>query len=129
MFKVLLRTPLRGVLPSTTSMLSFQGRKSGKPYNLIVMLHDVDGERLVFSQRVWTVNFKGGVPVSVRHAGKNLSGTGTLVTDPEVIAPKLQKAIDAHGGRSVGLKVSDGHQVTPEDVKAVGRKMIRLEVA
>jgi hypothetical protein len=129
MFKRMLRTPLKSVLPSTTSVLSFKGRKSGKPYNLVVAVHEVDGEQLVFSQRVWTVNFKGGVPVSVRHGGKDLSGTGTLVTDPEVIAPRLQKAIDAHGARSVGLKVADGYRITPEDVKAVGRKMVRLEVA
>jgi hypothetical protein len=129
MFKAMLRTPLGRVLPSTTSVISFKGRKSGKPYNLVVAVHNIDGEQLVFSQRVWTVNFKDGVPVSVRHGGKSLSGTGTLVADPALIAPKLQKAIDAHGGRSVGLKIADGYQVTPEDVKAVGRKMIRLEVA
>jgi hypothetical protein len=128
-FKTLLKTPLGGVLPKTTSVISFKGRKSGKPYNLVVMVHDIDGQRYVFSQRVWMVNFKGGAPIAVRQAGKKLSGTGTLVSDPVEIAPLLQKAVDAHGGNSVGLKVSDDHKITPEDVKAVGRKMLRLEVA
>ena len=128
-FKAMLKTPLGGVLPSTTSVISFKGRKSGKPYNLVVAVHDVDGEQLVFSQRVWMVNFKGGAPVSVRHKGKTLSGTGTLVSDPAEIAPRLQKAIDAHGARSVGLKMSDGHRVTPEDVKTVERKMLRLQLS
>jgi hypothetical protein len=128
-FKTMLKTPLGGVLPSTTSVISFKGRKSGKPYNLVVAVHDIDGERLVFSQRVWMVNFKGGAPVSVRHKGKTLSGTGTLVTDPAEIAPRLQKAAEANGARSVGLKLSDGHQITPEDVKAVARRMLRLQVS
>ena len=111
-------------------IVSFSGRKSGREYEIVVGWHDAGGTRAVFTPARWRVNFRGGTPVTVVHEGRKLTGTGTLVEDPEEVARGLQQAIDSGSKPSLlGITVPDGHKVTPEDVRATRRAMIRLEVA
>jgi hypothetical protein len=111
-------------------ILRFAGRKSGREYEIVVGWHDAGGTRAVFTPAPWRVNFRGGAPVAVVHEGRTLTGTGTLVEDPEEVARRLQQAIDAGSTpKLLGITVADGHKVTPEDVRATGRAMVRLEVS
>jgi hypothetical protein len=129
LLSVLLRSPLARVVHAPLVVLRFSGRRSGREYRVVVGWHEVDGGHVVFSPARWAVNFRGGAPVSVAHGGRTLSGTGTLVEDPAIVASGLQDAIDAGSSpRLLGLTVERGHRVTPADVRAVGRRMIRLDL-
>jgi hypothetical protein len=125
-FKTLLRSPLARFAPPMMVVISFKGRKSGRPYDLVVGWHEVGGEHFVFSPARWPLNFRGGAPVEVRRGSLRRTYTGTLVSDPEVIAPLLQAAVDAGQPRDLGLKMDADDKVTPEAVRTVGRRMIRL---
>jgi hypothetical protein len=129
LLKTMLGSPLARFAPSGLAVLRFKGRKTGRAYGIVVGWHEIDGERVVFSPAGWSVNFRGGAPVEVITGGRTLRGSGTLVEDPEVLAPKLQQAVEAASPRDLGLKMNDGHRITPDDVRAVGRRMIRFDVA
>jgi hypothetical protein len=129
MLRTALGSPAGRFLPERFAVLRFKGRKTGRPYAIVVGWHEVDGERAVFSPAGWAVNFRGGAPAEVVAGGRTLRGSGTLIDDAEVIAPKLQQAVDASSPRDLGLKVEAGHRITPEDVRASGRRMIRLDVS
>jgi hypothetical protein len=129
LLRVLLRSPLGRVVRGPLVVLRFRGRRSGREYRIVAGWHEVDGVRVVFSSARWAVNFRDGAPVSVVHGGRTLSGTGTLVEDAAIVASGLQDAIDAGSSpRMLGLSVERGHRVTPADVRAVGRRMIRLDL-
>jgi hypothetical protein len=125
-----MKSPLGRLVRGKLVMLRFSGRKSGRQYEIVVGWHAAGGTRAVFTPARWRLNFRGGAPVEVVHEGRTLTGTGTLVEDPEAVARGLQQAIDAGSKPSLlGITVPDGHKVTPEDVRATGRAMVRLEVS
>jgi hypothetical protein len=127
-FRTLLKSPLSPIVPGHLVLLKFKGRRSGRDYEIVTGWHEVDGQHLVFSPARWPVNFEGGAPAEVVRGRTRRRGTGTLVRSPEEIAPKLDKAVAQAGDRNIGMKVSASHTITPDDVRAVGRKMIVLDV-
>ncbi len=92
--RVLLGSPL-GRLVRGTAVLGFAGRRSGRTYRIVVGLHDVDGVRVVFTPARWRLNFRGGAPVTVRHRGRTLTGSGTLIEDPDAVAAAFQQSSTA----------------------------------
>jgi len=121
-----LRTPL-GRLVKPFALLEFTGRRSGRRYRVPVGWHVIDGTPVVFTPAPWRVNFADATPVEVRHRGQVEAMTGTLVTDPELVASALN-TLFAGGAppRAVGLNMQSGHMVTATDVVAVDRAMIRF---
>jgi hypothetical protein len=125
-----MKSRLGRLLRGQLVILRFSGRKTGREYEIVVGWHDAGGTRVVFTPARWRVNFRGGAPVTVVHGGRTLTGTGTLVEEPEEVARGIQQAIDAGSKpKLLGITVADGHRITPEDVRATGRAMVRLEVA
>jgi hypothetical protein len=127
-FRTWLKSPLGSLAPSHLVVLRFTGRRSGRTYQIVTGWHELDGEHVVFSPSRWALNFEGGAPAEVIRGRTRRRGMGTLVRDPEVIAPKLDAVVAQAGDHNVGMKVSAGHTISPDDVRAVGRKMIRLNV-
>jgi hypothetical protein len=126
--RVLLSSSL-GRLARQTAVLRFAGRRTGRTYRIVVGLHVSDGVPVVFTPARWRLNFRGGAPVTVRHRGRTLTGTGTLIEDPEAVAAAFQRVID--GGvapRLLGLGVESGHRLTAQDMRAIGRAMVRVEL-
>jgi hypothetical protein len=127
--RAVLRTPL-GRLVNPVAVLEFTGRRSGRCYRVPVGWHQVRSEPAVFSPAPWRVNFAGGVPVAVYHRGRRRAMTGTLVTDPDVVADALQAMFDAGASpKGVGIDAPAGHRFTAADVVAVDRALIRFEPA
>src|SRR5215213_299891 len=123
--RALLSSPLGRVMPGGMSVLEFRGRKTGRQYRIVVSVHDVDGDRVVFTGARWRLNFREGSPVTVRQRGRTLRGTGTLEEDPETVADRFRRVIDAGtSARMLGIGVPEGHRVTAEDVRAVGRTLV-----
>jgi hypothetical protein len=63
----------------------------------------------------------------VRHRGRTYDLEGVLVTDSNEVARALNAVLD--GGTSpglVGLELPAGHEVSPDDVAALDRAMIRF---
>src|SRR5207244_3790073 len=72
----LLRSPLHGLLSSSTLILSFRGRKSGKQYTFPVGYYDRRGDTLaVIPLHPWWKNLQGHVPVTIWLKGRKYAGT------------------------------------------------------
>ena len=72
----LLRSPLHGVMSSSTMPLTFTGRKSGRTYTTPVNYVRYGEDLLVVGaeEHSWWKNLRGGAPVTVRVRGKDMKG-------------------------------------------------------
>ena len=63
----LLRSPLQGLMSTSTMLITFSERKSGKTYTTPVNYVQDDHTLLVVSpkDRLWWRNLRGGAPVTV----------------------------------------------------------------
>jgi hypothetical protein len=128
LLRALISSPA-GRLIGPLVVLRFTGRRTGRAYAIVVGRHDVEGAMAAFSPAPWRLNFRGGRPVTVVHRGRRHHGTGTLVEDPEVVAAALRAALRAGSTPTLlGLRIADAHEVTPDDVRALGRGLIRLDL-
>jgi deazaflavin-dependent oxidoreductase (nitroreductase family) len=74
----LLRSPLHGLISSSTMLISYTGRESGKAYTTPVN-YVWDGDTLLVvspRDRIWWKNLQVESPVTVRVAGRDLRGVG-----------------------------------------------------
>jgi hypothetical protein len=127
--RAVLGSPLAPIVRAPFVVLRFRGRRSGREYAIPVSWFDLDGGKAVFTPAGWRANFRGGAPVTVVHRDGRSSGTGTLVDDPGTVADALRRLLDAGAdARMLGLDMPAGHHVTADDVRAVRRAMIRLEL-
>lgn len=87
----LLRSPLNGMLSKSTLLISVMGRKTGRAITTPVNYVREDNTLWVTSlrQRTWWRNLKGGAPVSVVLAGKELPGHGEAIVDEKMVAQNL----------------------------------------
>lgn len=127
--RVILRTPL-GRLLRPIALLEFVGRRSSRRLLVPVGWHDIGSERVVFTPAPWRVNFRDGLPTTVWFRGQRKDLIGFLDDDPSRVAVALQALAERRGSlRPVGVDVPAGHRVTPADVVAVNRAVIRFEPA
>jgi hypothetical protein len=109
------------------ALLQFEGRRTGRAIRVVVGVHDVDGTMCVFTPARWRANFAGGHPVDVTHLGRTSARTGTLVTDPAVVAAAIAGVLAAGTNpRVLALRVPTNHVLDADDVRVLHRAMIRL---
>ena len=124
--RVVLRTPL-GWLVRPFGLLEFTGRRSGRRYRVPVGVHLVDGIPVVFTPASWRANFAGGRPLTVHLHGSAEEMVGRLETEPGAVAALLQRLFDdGTAPTKVGLRVSPGHRIGPDDVASVDRAAVTL---
>jgi hypothetical protein len=129
LIRLFVGTPLHRLLPRESAILRFTGRKSGRPLQVELFLHEVEGGLAAFTDAAWRLNFRGGVPVTVVHRGRTLEGTGELVVDQAVVAPRLATAVERKGAYNLGLKVEPkGSRPTVDELAAVGLEMVRFDL-
>jgi deazaflavin-dependent oxidoreductase (nitroreductase family) len=90
--KVLLRSPLHGLVSERVMLISVSGRKSGRLYTTPVnYVRDGDTITVVSrTHRTWWRNLRGGAPVALRAEGKDLKGVAeAVVDDKEAVAKAL----------------------------------------
>ncbi len=125
--RVVLRTPL-GRLVRPFALLEFTGRRSSRRFLVPVGWHEIDSGHVAFTPAPWRVNFRDGLPVTVRFRGQRQDLIGVLDDDTDRVAVALQSLADRRGSlRPVGVDIPPGHRVTAADVAAVDRAVIRFE--
>jgi hypothetical protein len=92
-----LRSPLHGLLSGSLMILIFEGRKSGKRYQIPVGYMEEGGKLYLFSHAAWAKNFRDGAPVGVRLRGELRRGTARLTTDPALIRRMINRMIAERG--------------------------------
>jgi deazaflavin-dependent oxidoreductase (nitroreductase family) len=76
----ILRSPLHGLLSSSTLLLTYTGRRSGQ-WRTLPISYGREGDTLLIITRrskAWWKNVAGGAPVSVRIDGRDLRGAARV---------------------------------------------------
>ncbi len=81
----LLRTPLAGPARKQLMVLSFTGRKTGRPFTLPVSAHVIDNDLYALTGAAWKQNFRDGAPAQVVYDGKSTAMRGELITDRAIV--------------------------------------------
>jgi hypothetical protein len=135
--KLLLRTPFAGPARHQLMVVDFKGRKSGRPYSVVVTAHLIDGILYALTGAKWKANFRGGAPAQVLHDGKTTAMRGELITDTAHVADLYARAAESYGAkraeRAMGVKFRN-HQMPTRDqfaeaVKDLGLRAIRFTPA
>jgi len=81
--RLLLRSPLHGLVSGSLMLITFTGRKSGRRYTTPVRyVRSGDVVRCFTSaQNSWWRNLKGGAPVTLRIRGRELPFRATAIHD------------------------------------------------
>lgn len=110
------------------ALLEFSGCRSGRSYRVPVGWHDAGGQAIVVTPASWRANFADGRSATVHHHGQVQSMTGTLVTDAVEVARAVQTLLDeGTAPRQLGLRMPNGHRITPSEISTANRAIIRFE--
>lgn len=107
LMKLLLRSPLHGLVSDSLMLITFTGRRSGREYTTPVGYHRVDDGLVVFTHSDWWKNLRGGAEVRLLLRGERRVALAEPVEDPEVVADYVLAFIDRHGldaARRLGLE-------------------------
>ena len=95
--RVLLRSPLHGLLSHNTMLLEFTGTKSGRTYLTPVSYFEEGGRVFCFAARgsAWWRNFKMPAPVRTWRRKRWFPGTAHAELEPDVILPTMRAFLTA----------------------------------
>jgi hypothetical protein len=115
----LLRTPLAGPARKQLMVLSFTGRKTGRPFTLPVSAHVIDNDLYALTGAVWKQNFRDGAPAQVVYDCKSTAMRGELITDRAIVSDLFKRCAESYGVRRaqtmIGLKFRDRRIPTLEE--------------
>jgi hypothetical protein len=122
----LLRTPLAGPARKQLMVLSFTGRKTGRPYSIPLSAHVIDHELYALTGAPWKQNFRNGAPAQVVYDGKTTAMRGELIRDRDVVSDLYHRCAESYGvqraQRMIGLKFRDPRIPTRDEfAEAVDR--------
>ena len=88
--KIILRSPLHGMISKYLTLITFTGRKSGKTYTTPVSYYQQNNQVTIFTHANWWKNLRNGAPVTLRLRGRNIQGLAEpIVEDEQTIATTL----------------------------------------
>ena len=126
----LLRTPLAGPARKQLMVLSFTGRKTGRPFTLPVSAHVIDNDLYALTGAAWKQNFRGGAPAQVVYDGKTTAMHGELIRDRAVVSALYLRCTQSYGvkraQRMIGVKFRDQRIPTLEEF---GEAVDRMHLA
>lgn len=131
--KLILRSPLHGIMSKKVLLLSFMGRKSGKRYTLPLSYVQTGDTLLLGTQTPWWKNLLGGARVTARVQGKNVTGTAEVMTDEAGMREAYHTILTIYPGYGRFINVSlepDGYpsQAAVADARARGLVVIRVKL-
>ena len=89
--KILLNSPLQGLLGSNLMLITVLGRKSGRSITTPVNYYRVGNILWVISKRdrKWWRNVRGGADVILRLQGRTMQACAEAITDEQVIGAQI----------------------------------------
>jgi len=115
--RFILRSPLHGIMSSSTMLLTYTGRKSGKQYTLpIGYLRQDDSLTTISSRsRVWWRNLRGGADVTVLLQGKQYKARGEVVEDHVSVVEGMTAYLSHAPQRAKYFNITLKDAGTPEE--------------
>lgn len=104
--RLLLRSPLHGLLSDALLLLTYTGRKSGKRYTIPVGYSREGDVVTLFTYHVWWKNLRGGAPVQVEIQRVRHTGRAEAISDDAVAtAAQLGACLRGHPTLAKGFGV------------------------
>ena len=124
--RLLLGSPLHGVLDDSFLVLHLTGRKTGRRYDIPVGYVDMEGKLTVVTIARWRGNLRGGADVEVTLHGRLRPMHALLEEDPAAVAASYQAMI-ARIGRNkaqhqLGISLPAGRAPTALELKDAARE-------
>lgn len=118
LMKLLLHTPFAGPARNQLMVVAFAGRKSGRPYSLVLSAHVIDNILYAMSGATWKANFRDGAAAQVLHDGKTTTMRGELITDKAHVADLYARVAESYGVKRAERVMGIGfrnHQMPTRD--------------
>jgi hypothetical protein len=129
--KIVLRSPLHGMISKSILLITFTGRKSGKTYTTPVSYSQQGSQVTVFTHAVWWKNLPGGTPVSLRLRGRELQGLAQAVAeDKQVIAAALSEHLRKvpFDARYYGVTFDEQNNPRAEEVEKAAHSTVMVRI-
>jgi hypothetical protein len=124
--RMLLGSPLHGVLDDSFLVLHLTGRKTGRRYDIPVGYVDMDGTLIAVTVARWRVNLRGGADVGVTLRGCLRPMHALLDEDPAAVAVTYQAMIGRIGWkkaqRQLGISLPGGRAPTVLELSDAARE-------
>jgi hypothetical protein len=129
--KLVLGSPLHGMVSKTVLLISFTGRKSGKAYTTPVSYSQYNDQVTIFSHADWWKNLSGGAPVVLRIQGRELKGLAEPVAeDKQAIAAGLIAHLRKvpSDARYYGVTFDDHKDPRAEEVEKAVQTVVMIRI-
>jgi len=127
--KLVLRSPVHGMVSKTVLLITFTGRKSGKTYTTPVD-YSQDGDQVnIFTHADWWKNLRGGAPVTMRIRGRELQGLAEPVAeDKGAIAAGLSQHLRKvpSDARYYGVTFDEQGNPKAEEVEKAAQTVVMI---
>ena len=112
------------------ALLCFEGRRSGKLYEVPVEYHELDGAPLILTSSGWKQNLRGGADVELVHEARRIPMRAELIEDPDEVADVYSALLERYGiekPTKIGLRISGDRIPSHEEIRSAvvaGRRTI-----
>lgn len=136
--RVLLRSPMKGLVSDRLMLMKVTGRKTGRRYSIPVGYARVGDTLYSGTEGRWARNLREGAPVEVLLKGERRRASAELITDVEGMAEAYRTIAAASPGyanalaRSAGITFGPGGEVSRDEVvraKEAGHVVVRTTLA
>ena len=129
--KLVLRSPVHGMVSKTVLLITFTGRKSGKTYTTPVD-YSQDGDQVtIFTHADWWKNLRNGAPVILRIRGRELQGLAEPVAeDKGAVAAGLSQHLRKvpSDARYYGVTFDEQGHPKAIDAEAAAQNVVMIRV-
>jgi deazaflavin-dependent oxidoreductase (nitroreductase family) len=129
--KLILRSPLHGMVSKTILLITFSGRKSGKTYTTPVSYSQHDDQVTIFTHAAWWKNLRGGAPVTLRLRGREFQGPAEPVAeDKKAVAAGLMAHLRKvpSDASFYGVTFDDHRNPNPEEVEKAAQTVVMIGI-
>jgi deazaflavin-dependent oxidoreductase (nitroreductase family) len=129
--KLVLGSPMHGMVSKTTLLINFTGRKSGKTYTTPVSYSQYDDQVYIFTHAAWWKNLRSGTPVTLRLQGREFQGLAEpVVEDKQAVAAGLIAHLRKvpSDARFYGVTFDDHRSPRAEEVEKAVQTVVMIRI-
>jgi deazaflavin-dependent oxidoreductase (nitroreductase family) len=129
--KLVLRSPVHGMVSKTILLITFTGRKSGKTYTTPVSYSQSGDQVTIFTHATWWKNLRGEAPVTLRIRGREVHGLAEPVAgDQKAIAAGLSQHLQKvpSDARWYGVTFDEQGNPSAEEVEKAAQTVVMIRI-
>jgi hypothetical protein len=129
---LILRSPLHRIVSKSSLLVALVGGKSGNTITLPVNYFACGDSLYItsFRNRTWWRNLRGGAPVKIHLAGRDMYVRGNLVEDIAPVLENLKHFLQQRPelARYFGVRLESNDQPNTEDISKFAEKRVIVKI-